>query len=317
MSKKYGLFYLLHHLEHASSDEIQKTAKINQKQNKFIRTWRDIAKQQRADNLEKLKISLLNNVVNNYPFTGWQRSVKYEYCLHPLCTVGSTKFLGGRFNFGENINDELTAYPSLYIAEDKVTAAHEHLSQNIQEHPNKDELSSLELALCSSQDSRAEVSVCGFLSRIIDLTNKATLVDFVNIIRNFKLPKEINAWAKGAHFEQRDFSLIRTIDRLFESILAPDWREIPLMFNYPANCQEFGELVMLSGIDGILYKSKFTGKKCLAIFTSNFINNDSYIEISGNLPSGVIVSRLDKTNYKLSEYDYNKLVAHNNCHTAN
>ena len=50
-----------------------------------------------------------------------------------------------------------------------------------------------------------------------------------------------------------------------------------------------------AGIEGILYPSKFTGKKCLAIYPQNF-DSDSFIAVDGNTPTGAI-SRLDANSW--------------------
>lgn len=75
-------------------------------------------------------------------------------------------------------------------------------------------------------------------------------------------------------------------------MLEPHWRAWCMQFDIPANCQIFGQLVASSGIEGILYPSKFSKKKnCLAIYPQNF-DSSSYVAIEGDMPEGAL-SRLD------------------------
>ena len=53
--------------------------------------------------------------------------------------------------------------------------------------------------------------------------------------------------------------LIRTLSRLTDSLLDPNWRMWPMQFDVPATSQVFGQLVAQAGIEGIVYPSKFDG----------------------------------------------------------
>lgn len=68
----------------------------------------------------------------------------------------------------------------------------------------------------------------------------------------------------------------------------------------PANSQILGQLVMEAKIDGIVYPSKMTGKAAVAVFTRNFQLGDSWVELEGDLPTGV-TRRIDLTNWKIIE----------------
>jgi hypothetical protein len=52
-----------------------------------------------------------------------------------------------------------------------------------------------------------------------------------------------------------------------------------------------------AGIEGILYPSKFTNKKCLAIYPQNF-DSQSFIIVDGDAPVGA-TSRLDANGWTL------------------
>ena len=41
-----------------------------------------------------------------YDFAKWQRTIRWRYADHPLCTKGSLA-LGGRFNIGKNIDPSI------------------------------------------------------------------------------------------------------------------------------------------------------------------------------------------------------------------
>lgn len=84
---------------------------------------------------------------------------------------------------------------------------------------------------------------------------------------------------------------MQNIPALIDSLLEPNWRAMCMQLDVPANCQIFGQLVVNAGIGGILYPSKFTKKKCLAIYPQNFDSED-YTAVDGDTPAGTI-SRLD------------------------
>jgi len=57
---------------------------------------------------------------------GWGRSMPYRYSNTPLSCVGSLKWVGGRFNYGVDIdNSRFTPFPALYLAEDFETGLRE------------------------------------------------------------------------------------------------------------------------------------------------------------------------------------------------
>ena len=76
------------------------------------------------------------------------------------------------------------------------------------------------------------------------------------------------------------------------ALLGPKWRAMPMQFDVPAFCQIFGQLVAKAGIEGILYPSRLTGMKCLAILPDAF-EDDSFVELDDRAPAGTKVVRLD------------------------
>ena len=65
-----------------------------------------------------------------------------------------------------------------------------------------------------------------------------------------------------------------------DALLAHNWREWPMQYDVPVASQIFGQMVVNTGIEGILYKSKFLKKDCLAIFPQNFDeSNESLVQL--------------------------------------
>src|SRR5258708_39152388 len=64
---------------------------------------------------EQLRGSLREKALP-FPFSKWQRIVKYKYSLVPLSTKGSRADPGGRFNIGEIDPARYPVFPALYIA---------------------------------------------------------------------------------------------------------------------------------------------------------------------------------------------------------
>jgi hypothetical protein len=146
----------------------------------------------------------------------------------------------------------------------------------------------LDLALIR-KDSISIVAVNGKLGSIIDLTHPDRLESFLNLIKEFSASKSTFQAAKKIPLDTP--RAVRTLNELIDSLLEPNWRSMCMQFDVPANCQIFGQLVANTGIEGILYPSKFTKKKCLAIYPQNF-DADSFIAVEGDTPEGA-VSRLD------------------------
>lgn len=200
--------------------------------------------------------------------------------------MGSLKEPGGRFNIPDLHPGHFRPFPALYIAENKRTALSEVLGQS---GAGSADLSAFDLAL-SKAESVSCVSVSGRVESIIDLHEMASLAPFITLIRAFDLPKSVERTAEKMGITCP--SLLRSIAELKKTLLEPDWRRMPMQFDVPANCQLFGDLISLAGIEAIRYPSKLTGSDCLAVYPQNF-SGDSFIALDGPLPSEDVVSRLD------------------------
>lgn len=234
------------------------------------------------DSIEK---SLLS-AAGPFRFSKWQRVVRYKYSLDPFSTVGTLNDIGGRFNIGDINPDIFPPFPALYIAENKLTALEEVLCQKI--NPG-DEQKALNYIL-ADPSSMTNVSVSGSLESIIDLNKPEKLKDFVDLIKGFAISPQI---IKAIQKLRLPFpSLIKTLPKLMDVLLAKNWREWPMQYDVPATTQIFGQLVNKAGIEGILYPSKFSEKNCLVIFPQNF-DDVSFVELDDPAPQQVKMTKLD------------------------
>ncbi|HVE44067.1 MAG TPA: RES family NAD+ phosphorylase [Gammaproteobacteria bacterium] len=251
---------------------------------------------------DEIKTALVQTCIS-YTFSKWQRAIKYKYCLHPLSTIGSLSFIGGRFNTGSEVNREVPIFPSLYLAQDKDTALQEHLGQEITLSDSK--LTSREIAL-AHPSSEAIVSVSGKLDKVFDLTSADNLTPFVDLIKNFKLSDELRAAAKFLMIEDPD--IVKDACSLQKTLLHHDWRQRPSNYDVPANSQIFGHLIYSAGIEGILYPSKLTQKPCLAVFLRNFVGTDSFVMLDDEVPHLKVPRKIDGTNWRISELEIKEII---------
>ena len=184
----------------------------------------------------------------------------------------------------------------MYLAQDKDTALQEHLGQ--EPVPVGSSLTAREIALTNPM-SETIVSVSGKLDKVFDLTVTDNLNLFVELIKNFKISKELQITSPG---------IVKTADKLHKTLLHHDWRQLPSNYDVPSNSQIFGHLVYSSRIEGILYPSKFTGKSCLIVFPRNFVRTDSYIMLDDETPHPKIPNRVDGFNWRISELNDKEII---------
>lgn len=232
---------------------------------------------------DQIRAALLE-ASSSFEFKGWQRQVRYKYSLIPLSTRGSLIEPGGRFNIPDINPEQIPPFPALYIAQNKETVLQEAGQSGKESGP----LSALDLAL-TKPDSISIVAVSGKLGSVIDLHDLKRLKPLLKLIKGMSASKNTLEAAKKLKLPPP--LTVRTLKDLENSLLEPNWRAMCMQFDIPANCQIFGQLVANAGIEGILYPSKFSKKKCLAIYPQNF-DEESYVSIEGDVPQGV-VARLD------------------------
>jgi hypothetical protein len=227
--------------------------------------------------------------------------------LHPLSTVGSLAYIGGRFNIGQEVNSGVPSFPALYVAKDKDTALQEHLAQI--DIVDKNDLTPRDLALTNPQ-SETIISVSGWLETIFDLTDEKNLTPLTDIIKEFKINPQLVETARQLSLQEP--KIITTVETCLKNLLAPDWRKLPSRFDVPSTSQIFGHLVYSAGIEGILYNSKFTSKSCLAMFPHNFKNTKSFLIMDDETPHDMVPMRVDATSWYFCDLDIDEITSHFN-----
>lgn len=288
-------------LENGTLADIQNAKQVTAEHLKCQWNYYSELARQRSAIQDQLRQALIQTSIS-YELRNWQRAVKYKYGLHPLSTVGSLSFIGGRFNTGLGVNPEVPSFPGLYLAQDKDTALQEHLGQEATGLGFK--ITPREQAL-TNPGSETIVCVSGKLDKIFDLTKADNLIPFIELIKKFKLSKELIASANKLNVV---IGIVKTAKALFETLLRPDWREFPSNYDVPSNSQIFGHLVYSSGIEGILYPSKFTKTPCLVIFPRNFVGTDSFVMLDDDVPHPKVPRRLDALNWRVSELDAKEVI---------
>ena len=224
-----------------------------------------------------------------YSFDGWARVIDFKYSLESLSSVGSTKSIGGRFNYGEGIDSTLfTPFPALYLAEDNETAMQERFGIS-----KSGDFTASEFAL-REEASFSCVKVRGSLADIFDLTDPESVKEFIKAISKISVTREMYRLAKAA--KSNAPIIISSVDTLLKSLMDEDWRAVVMLFDLPANSQIFGKIVKDCGCEGILYQSVKGKGNCLAVFPDSLQHSSSYIEIADSAPPGSI-NRLDSSSW--------------------
>ncbi len=243
----------------------------------------------RSQIYDELKASLRGNA-HPFEFSGWQRAVKYKYCLVPLSAKGSLMDPGGRFNIGSIDPARFPVFPCLYLANDKATALGELLGRT--EGPPGD-LKPEELALTKAT-SITVVSISGKLESVLDIRDPKNLTPFVDLVKDFKASSRLVVQCRryGITVE-----LIRKADVFVGVLQGKRWRDWPTAFDVPAPTQIFGRIVQDAGIEAILYKSVLTGTPCLAVYPQNFQNSSACIKIDDDSPVETVHRQVDSSTF--------------------
>jgi hypothetical protein len=215
-----------------------------------------------------------------------------------LSTKGSRSLSGGRFNIGDQIDPNVVPpFSAFYAACDKETALQEALGQN---EPNG--MSTMDRAL-AKPESVVTFSVKGNLEKVLDLTGPSaerSLSPFVALIRDFRVSGVLVKEAGRLPVVKP--GVVKTVSQLMDSILNANWRHVPILCEIPANGQILGQLLLQAGVEGVLYPSKKTGKKCIAIFPTNLVNGPSFFELDDDPPPTLRgPKRVDASNFQACE----------------
>ncbi len=285
-----------HLLEEGTVESLTKAKQLSQDNLKYQWDFYSELAFQRSIIQDKLLSAIAQSCLTDFKFNSWQRVISWKYSNHPLCTLGSIKQYGGRFNIGEDISqaNTLKTFQAFYLAEDQGTAQIEAFGSQV---PNE-KLTVEDVAL-TNKSSYSCISISGSLDKVIDLTKKSSLTKFVRLISSFTIPQSIYDSAKRLGIPKP--TLINTSTLLLQSFLSPSWRKEPAQFDIPANSQIFGQLAHQAGIDGILFRSTKTSKKCLAVFPSNFGGGCSWLALDDEPPEIWIPKVINLNNFDLCE----------------
>jgi hypothetical protein len=134
------------------------------------------------------------------------------------------------------------------------------------------------------------VRLQGTVEQIIDIGDLEALRAFTTVLKAFPVPRNVLEFARELGLRQASW-LIRSPSSLQRHLLHPNWRMMPVQFDLPANSQIFGRIAVAAGLHGILYPSaKQAGKRCLALFTQNWPNSRSFVEVSDGVPEGALLT---------------------------
>jgi hypothetical protein len=230
---------------------------------------------QRAVHQQPLIDAVRSTPAVTVDLSGWGRAIQYKYSDSPLSCVGSLKWVGGRFNYGVDIDSSrYAAFPALYLAEDMETGLRE--MQGLTRESARNGLTAGELDLCA-KNGVAWIAVAGKVSNIFDLTRPDSLEGVARIISTFTLSKAVRDAEK--RLSAAPLRLITTAEELLISFMLENWREFPTVVNTPANSQLFGHLLSIAGFEGALFSSTRTGNKNLVLFPRQFKNSTSLVRV--------------------------------------
>lgn len=251
---------------------------------------------QRAVNHQKLLDALRTVPGTTVDLDGWGRAIEYKWSGTPLSCVGSLKWLGGRFNYGVDIDHARFApFPALYLAQDAETGFRE--MNGLVRGSDRAGLTAEELALCT-KSGITWVAVKGTVHNVFDLTRVANLKAFANVLNTFKISRSIRDTEEK--LRAVPLRLVKTPSELHRSFMAENWRELPSMFSTPANSQLFGQLLTQAGFEGVLFSSTITKRLNLAVFPRQLENSASSVH-AVEPPVGARCVELSANTYKDGE----------------
>lgn len=228
---------------------------------------------QRAANHARLIEALAATPGTEVNLDDWGRAVAYKYSDVPLSCIGSLKWVGGRFNYGVDIDSSRFApFPALYLAQDFETGLRE--MHGLVRENDRAGLTANELALCS-ETGVSWVRVEGTVCNVFDSTRLANLRALTDVFATFKISRTVRDIE--TRLRAVPLRLIKTARELQQSFMAANWREFPALLSTPANSQLFGHLLSHAGFDGVLFSSTITKRLNLAVFPRQLQNSRSAI----------------------------------------
>ena len=246
----------------------------------------------RALNHDRLCDALCRSKPADLPLRNWVRIVDYKYSLQPLSAAGSLAY-GGRFNIGNDLDPlKFPAFAALYLAESYETAYEERFGLR----PSRDaSIQGHELAL-RQPGSFTAVRTVGRIFNLFDLRSATSLKNFVRVISQFDMPRELKDLADSLGILGP--LLVSTSGLLKANLLAHNWCLYPSQYGIPATPQVFGRLLLDAGFDGIVYPSTKGSRDCVALFPVNFSKSESFVEVADQGPPYAGKLRLDSSTWQ-------------------
>ncbi|MFQ5545819.1 MAG: RES family NAD+ phosphorylase, partial [Acidiferrobacterales bacterium] len=116
------------------------------------------------------------------------------------------------------------------------------------------------------------------------------------ITKHFTISRRVDECAQTAGI--RPSKIVKSVKEMYANLLDPKWRLRPMQYDVPSNSQIFGEVICEAGIQGIIYPSTKASGECLAVFPSNLVVPDAYIEVVPPVPDELKLTRLDWTTWR-------------------
>ena len=219
------------------------------------------------------------------------RIIDHRYSDNPLSSRGSL-LSGGRFNIGNDCdNTSVERFSALYLAENHNTAMLERFGGSTQlKH-----MDATEHALFTEPSSYTYVRIGGKLERVFDLTDKAVLKGFADIIADFSLPEELLELGKKVGLNPP--GVVRSARVLLATLMAQDWRYLPTQYGLPANSQIFASLLREAGFEAIRYRSVRGGRNCIAVFP-DMLSGASEVHLTDAAPPTASVTVLNSETWE-------------------
>jgi hypothetical protein len=246
---------------------------------------------QRATRRQEILEALQSVTSVDQDISQWVRLVSYKYSLNPLSSRGSLNLYGGRFNFGRDLDcASLMHFNALYIASDKETSYSERVGIK-----STGKLDRFDLAL-QKEESFSTFLLEGHIYNLFDLTNANNLKPFIKVTNGFGISPELKQIAIDLTIDTPH--MICSAKELKAHLMASNWRHWPMQYDVPYNSQVFGELLVRSGYDGVIYHSTHGTGMCIAIFPHNLMNSDTSIRIVGDPPNESVITHLDSNTWR-------------------
>jgi hypothetical protein len=236
--------------------------------------WMYLARE-REKKLDEIKASLFSAAIPEFRQTGLSRIVAGNHTSSPLSMLGSIR-IPGRFNVG-SISSSLTSFPSLYLASDEQTARAEkflHMSLAGEGNLTPEEM------YTKPKGPYLHATVNVELSNLLDLREKAVLGEFLKIVKEIKISREMRRRALRLRIKPVP-GVIGDIETLFASIFESNFSQWQTHINLPSNSQWLGLYAKLAGLQGIIYPSiRNPSGFNLAVFPENFKDTFSFVELN-------------------------------------